>query len=216
MAHAGGTGLREDAPMPMPVLPTIVLIALPAATAAAAATPQSAPEVNRCIRDDGAPVYTDKSCAAIDARPGGDAVAPGPFVAAYRNACIPSLRDFAYELSSAIEVRDVNRLAALYDWKGLSTREGYAAMDRLQGIVARPLLRLEAVHAPAPPPPVDAPMGDEAAAAAQAPAPSSYLPTSPQGPPIAIRLHQTLADGVTPSTTTLPLRRESGCWWVGP
>jgi hypothetical protein len=72
--------------------------------------------------------------------------APGPFMPAYRSACIRDLREFAWALSSAVESGDVNRFAALYRWQGLSTRAGYDTMSRLQAIVARPLLEVAPVY----------------------------------------------------------------------
>jgi hypothetical protein len=186
------------------------LLALSATTPAPApgvAAPQAA-DVNHCIRDDGILVYTDKPCTSVRAHDiGEDDAVRGPFMPAYRNACIGSLREFAYELSSAIEVGDVNRLAALYRWNGTSTRAGYATMARLQDIVARPLLQVEPVYpAPAPEPEPEPPIMPALDPFASGPL--------HHGPPIALRLDQTLANGVTPAPTTLRLERELGCWWV--
>jgi hypothetical protein len=176
-------------------------------------------------------------------------VAPGQ-----RSACIRSLREFAYALSSAVESGDVNRLAALYRWQGLSTRTGYDTMARLQEIVARPLLDVAPVypqarerefafadpdaavpaHAIADPgmfppltgPPmfeVPLPTGPDVAAdpgASAGPGPGTRTGAEsaddalPRSPPVALRLDQTLANGVTPAATTLRLQRELGCWWV--
>lgn len=225
-----------------PMLAALFLPALSApASVAAAAPPRQAADVNHCIRDDGILVYTDKSCASVHARAlGDDDAARGPFMPAYRNACIGSLREFAYELSSAIEVGDVNRLAALYHWAGTSTRAGYATMARLQEIAARPLLQVEPVYpepAPDPMPPSFVVLPPAAAAVAPSPAGPVTTPAPPpaaqagaavaepaaepfasgashRGPPVALRLDQTLANGVTPAPTTLRLQRELGCWWV--
>jgi hypothetical protein len=217
----------------------LLTLSTPAAGVVAAA-PQAA-DVNHCVRDDGILVYTDKPCASVRAHDiGEDDAARGPFMPAYRNACIGSLREFAYELSSAIEVGDVNRLAALYRWNGTSTRAGYATMARLQEIVSRPLLQVEPVYpAPAPEPatppfvvlpPAAAPAAPAPAAPAIPPPPPAAPAAAPtaaptaepfassgalrHGPPVALRLDQTLANGVTPAPTTLRLQRELGCWWV--
>jgi hypothetical protein len=181
------------------MLAAMFLFAL-AGAAPAAAPPQSA-EIHHCIAADGDLLYTDKACAALGARDlaDDDGSGRGPFMPAYRSGCIRSLREFAYELSSAIEVGDVNRLAALYRWNGTSTRAGYEVMNRLEEIAGRPLLTVEPVY-PAPP-------------AASTSDPLPFDP-APQGPPVALRLDQTLANGVTPAPTTLRLAHESGCWWV--
>jgi hypothetical protein len=127
-------------------------------------------------------------------------------------ACMRGLQEFAWELSSAIEVGDVNRLAALYRWRGTPTRSGYETMTRLQAIVARPLLEVVPVYAEPEPADADADADPDADATALA-HPYGTGPLHP-GPPAALRLHQTLADGVTPASTTLWLRRDLGCWWV--
>jgi len=189
-----------------------------------------------------------------------EASANGAYVPGYRSGCIRSLREFAWELSGAVEAGDVNRLAALYRWRGMSTRAGYDTMARLQEIVARPLLQVEPVYArpreaflaaPAASAPAATSSGPAAsvpaspfAAAGNPPPPgatSSASPPTParpgpviwepavpdafpladpfdpapvRGPPVALRLDQTLANGVTPASTTLRLQRELGCWWV--
>lgn len=133
------------------------------------------------------------------------------------SACVRSLREFAWELSSAIEAGDVNRLAALYRWRGTPTRSGYETMTRLQAIAARPLLEVVPVYFE-PDPDSAGLAGDADALAAPASATALGEPGGaeprPVGPPAALRLHQTLANGVTPASTTLWLRRDLGCWWV--
>lgn len=114
----------------------------------------------------------------------------------YRSGCVHDLQAFIYELSTAVEVNDVNRLAALYQWKGTSSRASYDLMHRLETIAARPLLQVVPVYPEVPDDGFPAP-----------------LPASGQAP-AGLRLDQTLANGVTPASTTLWLRRELGCWWV--
>jgi hypothetical protein len=191
------------------------------------------------------------------------AAAPGAFAPDYRSGCIRNLREFAYALSSAVESGDVNRLAALYRWQGLSTRQGYDTMARLQEIVARPLLEVTpvypqrqrtevvsmapyATHPDAPgadaagrgeaaagpaatgakvfppltgppmfevPLPAGEPLATEGGSAA-ATASDPLGDTVPRLPPVALRLDQTLANGVTATATTFRLQRDLGCWWV--
>ena len=138
---------------------------------------------------------------------------------AYSSGCIASLREFAYELSTAVEVGDANRLAALYRWRGTPTRAGYSIMERLEVLAGRPLLQVHPVYPP--PAPAEPPSSATTAmpiAAFPADAPAGFDPVlldpPRHGPPIGLRLEQTLADGTTPASTTLWLRRELGCWWV--
>lgn len=143
------------------------------------------------------------SVAASVASPAAPSAPPAPAVAP-PDACITSLREFAFELSSAVETGDVNRLAALYRWRGTPTRAGYDTMARLQAIVAKPLLQVTPVY----PQVVDVPSG---AALLAEPDPT---PPLHRGPPAGLRLDQTLDDGTTPAPTTFWLRRDLGCWWV--
>jgi len=77
---------------------------------------------------------------------------------------------------------------------------------------------------PAPATPLGSPAGatapDEAGAAveaasqdtAAAPAPTAHVPQ--RRTPVALRLEQTMANGVTPSRTVFGLHRHFGCWWI--
>ena len=115
----------------------------------------------------------------------------------YRNACARDLPALMIELSTAIEVGDVNQLAAFYRWTGMSTRAGYDIMDRLEKIAGRPLVDVVPVYAEPEPTPG-----------------SLYLPPLDEHHPVGVRIEQTLEDGMTPSSTTLRLEQEAGCWWV--
>jgi hypothetical protein len=153
--------------------------------------------VRRCVAADGTLVFTDRRCADVGAveRAQTDtapAIATQP---GYRSACPRTLRDLVDELQVAIDTRDVNRLAAMYRWAGLSNASAYRVMDRLQAIVDRPLVDIGPVYASG---------GD------------AQYPTdaNPRRAPVALRLEQTLANGSTPRRTVLGLQRALGCWWV--
>src|SRR3954471_8780260 len=89
--------------------------------------------VRRCVAADGTLVFTDRRCADVGAVERVQPSVPGstPTARPYRSACLRNLRDLVDELNLAIDSRDVNRLAGLYQWAGLSTRSGYQVMDRL-------------------------------------------------------------------------------------
>ena len=172
-----------------------------AALAAAAAWPApraAAAQVNTCAYPDGSLVYTDKACATVGARPATDTGRPR-IAARYRNACARDFPALLIELSTAIEVGDVNQLAAFYQWTGLSTRAGYDIMARLETIAGRPLVDIVPLYAT--PEPV---------------AGSLYYPPldAEAHRPVGVRIEQTLDNGTTPASTTLRLAREAGCWWV--
>lgn len=83
-----------------------------------------------------------------------------------------------------------------------------------------------AATAPLPPIPAPAtPLGSPAGAAtADAPeaassegattAPAPAAPVAQRRTPVALRLEQTMANGVTPSRTVFGLHRHFGCWWI--
>jgi len=79
---------------------------------------------------------------------------------------------------------------------------------------------------PVPPPPAPAtglgrPAGMDAdnaastdSATAGAEATAAPAPSARRAAPVALRLEQTLANGVTPSRTVFGLTRHFGCWWI--
>ena len=157
-----------------------------------------AAQVRECIHADGTLVYTDKACSALGAEKAPERTQPR-LLSRYRNACARDLQELMLQLSTAIEVGDVNQLAAYYQWNGLSTRAGYDIMDRLETIASRPLLDILPVY----------PQGLEAS-----PDNPLYYPPILPHDPVGLRIEQTLDDGTTPAPTTLRLAQQVGCWWV--
>lgn len=149
---------------------TTLLAALLATTAMAA--PPLAPDVRagtgiqRCQGADGNAIYTDKACAAFDAKPmpmagellvrlvdeptldaasgtsgaeaGGLATAPGRRSVAAGCARTPT--QLAMDLHGAFALGDVNRIAESYDWVGMSHRAAMGVMDRLARLGQRQLV----------------------------------------------------------------------------
>ena len=175
------------------------------ATALASAIPATArAEVHRCTTPDGGSVYTDKVCSAIGAINRLPRAEPDIAGASrlYRSGCSRTLQDLVYELSSAIDSRDVNRLAGIYDWNGMSTANAYAVMDKLDAIAQRPLVDVLPVVPSAPA--EDGTLVD-----------GEYYPQAAvRRAPVGIRLEQTLGKSATPSRTVFGLRKYLDCWWV--
>lgn len=168
------------------VLPLLPLLAL----AGPAVPVEAQAAVRRCDLPDGQTVYTDRRCDAIGAverRVG----TPQAQFRRYRPTCARSVRDLYFEVSAALESRDANRLAGVYHWPGMSTRQGYDVMQRLQRIVDRGLVDLQPVY----------PGGEDA-----------YTPAT--RPPVAFRIEQVAANGSTPVRAALGIRRHLDCWWV--
>jgi hypothetical protein len=171
------------------LLPLLALLAL--------WTLPSQAQVRRCTGPDGTAIYTDRRCADIGAT---DRVThptagqPGRF---YRGGCAHNLLDLVYELTAAVDSHDVNRVAGLYHWVGMSSSGAVAVMNRLDVIAQRPLVDVVPVY------PASA-LGE-----------GDYYPQATvRRAPIGLRLEQTLSNGSTPSHTMLGLRRYLGCWWV--
>lgn len=181
--------------MPLrPATAALCLLALAALPSVAAA------EIRRCVMPGGNVVHTDRSCSSLG---GVEQFRPDPGRAysarLYYGACAATLPDLLYELTSAIDSRDVNRLAASYHWPGLSGRNANATMDRLDDIAARPLLDLRLVTTEV---------------ATEPPADDPWALPEVDIRPTGVRVDQAMPGTQAPVTTTFGLRKHLGCWWV--
>lgn len=160
----------------------------------------AAAQVRRCTGADGGTVFTDRRCADIGGVDRLQPLAPaiGGGHSLYRGGCARNLQDLVYELTTAIDSHDANRLASLYHWTGMSSRQGYAVMARLDGVVKRPLVDI----APVMPATSDGVDGD------------LYPQTTVRRAPVGLRIEQTLANGSTPSRSVFGLHKHFGCWWI--
>lgn len=192
--------------MPRLRLPTFALLAV--FTIGTFPAGKLSAQVRQCIGQDGGIIYTDRQCRDIDAtdnvvRQGS---APGAG-ARLHQGCARSVQDLAYALSSAIHASDVNQLAAVYDWVGMSTANGYRLMTRLDAIARRPLVDVQPMYSGGTDPYADVVEFDpDTGRVISPPARKPRL--------IGLRLEQTLANGSTPSRTVFGLRQHLGCWWI--
>lgn len=158
----------------------------------------AAAQVRRCTGPDGTTIFTDRKCQDLGAVERVPHAAAGTASTISHTACSRSLQDLVYAVTAAVDNRDVNQFAGVYDWVGMSTGTGYAVMDRLQAIVQRPLVDVTPIYR-----------------ASEANPDGDYYPqTTVRHVPIGLRLEQTLANGSSPSHTVLGLRSYLGCWWV--
>ncbi len=166
-------------------------------------------QVRRCAGADGTLVFTDRKCEDVGAteRLPRDATLPGAG-RGYRGGCSRNLQDLIYEMTAAIDSRDVNRLASLYHWVGMSSRGSYGVMGRLDGIAQRPLVDIVALQ------PIRRIVVQSDDGTRSSVDPGYYPQASANRTPVALRVEQTLANGITPSRTVFGLRRHLGCWWV--
>lgn len=170
-----------------------------------------AQEVQRCATMSGETVYTDKRCEDIGAMDRLPQVAHGSSSGSggiYRAGCSRTLSDLVYQITAAVENRDVNRLASVYQWTGVSNAAANHILDKLQAVVDRPLVDIVPVR-PQPPPIVDADgvvIDDNS---------DGYYPqTAARQRPIGLRLEQTMKNGSTPSRTVFGLHRSYNCFWI--
>ena len=200
--------------------------------------------VQRCIGADGRAVYTDRRCediGAVERLPPVAASAAG--ARQVRGGCPRLLSQLVGEIGGAIQARDVNRLSAVYDWRGVPAASATQLFNRLEAMVGRPLVDIAPVYresTPAaafdpvpgtadpgqPPPPEATPSGPAswmpswspapAAGTAAATDPPDQVPApAPSRPyPVALRIEQTLAGSATPVRTVFGLRRAYGCFWI--
>lgn len=167
------------------VLPLLLTLALTDLATAPAAQAQ----VRRCELPTGQTIYTDRTCESIDAVEQRESPSQ-PQLRSYRPACARGLRDLYFDVSAAIESQDVNRLASVYHWAGMSNRQGYDVMRRLQDIVDRPLVDLQPIY----------PGGDDTYAPGRA--------------PVGFRVEQVAVRSATPVRAVLGLRKHLDCWWI--
>ena len=193
--------------------------ALCAAAFISTSAPAQAQKVQRCTTLSGEKVYSDKPCediGAIDRLPSlpSDPSARGSS-SLYRGGCSRTLSDLVYQIRSAVEAKDVNRLASVYQWSGISNESANRILDRLQAVVNRPLVDIVPVR-PAPPPdlPLAPSLPGEPGSVADEETEAGYAQAHRQPRPVGLRLEQTLANGSTPSQTIFGLRRSYNCFWI--
>lgn len=158
---------------------------------AGSADAQATPPVQRCVTPEGRTVYTDRRCTDLGAadrvprtRGGGSRLAgDGRF---YTGGCPRTLSALVAEIGASVQSGNVNRLASIYDWSGMSDASARRVLDRLDAVVARPLVDIVPVMPSEPVLPADTPStnattGAAAAAGAVAGASAEPAPGSTHG-----------------------------------
>ncbi len=203
MDSLGWGRLRPFMRMPAPLLLLPLVLAL---TALAWSPSTRAQAIHRCTDASGVSVFTDRRCEDLGAasrvpRPlptiAGEA---GDAPARTHLGCPRKLSDLVQRIGAAIAAKDANDLAALYQWNGISDASANRLLDRMEGIVRRPLLDITPVL-PAPDPVVEA---DGTITGRQ----HRWLlsaghPRRQRRRPVGLRLQQTLSNG-TPTLDSDP------------
>lgn len=173
-------------------------------------SPAHAQKVRRCTSIGGEAVYTDKRCEDIGAMDRLPRAAPADASGSslYRSGCSRTLSDLVHQITAAIDNKDVNRLASIYQWTGVSNASANSILNRLEAIVQRPLVDIVPIR-PRPPPIVD-----ESGVVIDENSDGYYPQTTIRQRPVGLRLEQTLANGSTPSQTVFGLHRSYNCFWI--
>jgi len=187
---------------------------------------EASAEVRRCVTPDGKVVFTDRACLDLGGveRPQHASPSPGA-TRVYRSGCARNLEELVFELTTAIDARDANRLASVYHWAGMAGSTGYEVWNRLDRVAKRPLVDIVPVM---PASPVASPtsiLADENLGGNRVDDGSAEKKTGPlederypqaaaRRTPIGLRIEQTLGNSSTPSRTVFELTRHFGCWWV--
>ena len=198
--------------MPDPLvrsLPALLALTLLAWCAPAAA------DVRHCVLPDGQSVFTDRSCAEVGgveqlqqqpALPGNVERKRGP-------GCARNIDDLLFEMNTAFNAHDANRLAGVYHWAGMSGSTAYNVMERLDAIVQRPLVDIVPVMPEDEAPAVAETAPPSPAFTDAAPAEPPVAPARPRTP-VAVRVEQTRENGISAMQTVFGLQKHFGCWWI--
>jgi hypothetical protein len=168
---------------------------------------EAADGIRRCVGPDGGSIYTDRPCATFDAvdrlpdaPAGSNTLRPTSAPSTVRSDCVRRTDTLLFELRQAIESDDINQLAGLYHWPGISGRGARGIMERLQRVASRPLASVELVF------PEITPVRDH---------PDAFPDCTPPEDPVGVRIAQTLPGEISPSfSADLRLVRHAECWWV--
>lgn len=166
-----------------------------------------AQQIRRCTARDGSTVTTDKPCAAIDAaeRLPRMPASAGNLRRTPRMTCARNLEELSYEVASAIDLQDANRLASVYHWVGMGGDNAYRVFSRLETLVKRPLLDIGPSGG-----------GIDAEPVWREDAEGNLVPEFPKPrPPSGLQIEQSLGrDGSRSTRTLFGLRKHLGCLWI--
>jgi hypothetical protein len=198
---------------------TRALPVLLACLCAALALPApAAAQVRRCVDAQGNSVFTDRSCASVDAAPR-ETPAPAPEAGAYtpgfaRRGCARTPDQLLAGVRGALEARDVNRLANFYHWPGTGSGAAKGLMDALEAVAARPLVAVS-LNRPAPAQPDNGVRFTSSPEAAAGQGGGEEVNLTPLSAPTALHVVQMAGPGdVASRSTYFALRQHAGCWWI--
>ena len=185
---------------------------------AAAAAPKDG--LQHCVGPDGVTIYTDQRCSDLQAveqvPPAKPPERPGVLISV--RTCARNQDDFLLGVRSALESRDVNRLAEYYHWSGMGTAAGYRLMERLSAFGELPLVDVQLVSSTEPEPdytPGSSPYPEVIDPFAPGDAETVAAPPRPRHPADLLRVDQMRSsEDLGIQATYFHLRSNAGCWWM--
>jgi hypothetical protein len=168
-------------------------------------------EIHRCVGADGHPLFTDQSCAALQAtsvnavaavRDDTHSTEPPPIM------CAASLGELRQSVIGAFASRDANRLAGLMLWSGYGHGAAVADIRSLRQAMKQPLLDVSPSSAG------DDPPAPAATTSSAEPFAADPLPAGPAGGNQLV-LHTAGNDGSdSPHELRFSIVRRAGCLWL--
>jgi hypothetical protein len=130
----------------MRCLALLILFLLPVAAVRAQG------DIHRCVGADGRPVFTDRVCSDVDAKPAlppasastAPVVSTGPVVSPPPVLCAADMGHLKQAVVDAFAVRNPNRLAGLMLWNGAGEQTVVANIRALTRLMAHPLVAVTA------------------------------------------------------------------------
>jgi hypothetical protein len=181
--------------------------------------------IHRCVGPDGNPLFTDQTCAALQATPVADVPVTRPAVTSLPQEpgtplpvlCASSVVELRQSVLDAFSRRDPNRLAGLMLWSGYGRQAIVADIRSLSELMQRPLLDVGETSSeyasPAPSESSDTGNLEHTLDPTSAPAPTA-APVSPGGDrQIIVRTAANDGSGIAHETHFSVVRR-SGCLWL--
>lgn len=224
-------------PAPLSRLP-LVMLAVAAAWLGLAMTARGQSDViHHCVDARGQPVFTDRTCASMQATPAPElsraAPAPGVSISGVIVAesptplrplpvlCADSVDQLRQQLIDAFAARDPNRLAGLMLWNGYSERGVVQAIRSLGALMRQPLLGVTAGDGSTAPDPVSgtdiydasAPLGSMVDAAPATPSSADDASTAEDARQLTVETPAQDGGGAVQQTRFAIVNR-AGCRWL--
>jgi hypothetical protein len=160
--------------------------------------------IHRCIGANGNPLFTDQTCAALQATPIHPAPVPSgsnhPLTEPPPILCAANFKELRQSVVDAFANRNANRMAGLMLWSGYGSDAAVADIRSLNALMQQSLLDV-------------GPPDDPATTGTDAPAPDAQPATPPAGDQLV--LHTTGIDGDgNPHERRYDIVRRAGCLWL--